>query len=101
MLEPDAGPTWISGSQRGVGHQWPAPTRLISLSANAPEAIEVTMNSLGYEYQSDFARRYVAQGQMEIILKQLAGVLARYRRQFTLVSAALTVRRLMPWLTGC
>jgi len=29
------------------------------------------MNSLGYEYQSDFARRYVAQGRMEIILKQL------------------------------
>ena len=45
---------------------------LISLSANAPEAIEATMNSLGYEYQSDFARRYVAQGRLEIILKQLA-----------------------------
>ena len=45
---------------------------LISLSANAPEAIEATMNSLGYEYQSDFARRYVAQGRMEIILKVLA-----------------------------
>ena len=38
------------------------------------------MNSLGYEYQSDFARRYVAQGRMEgkvegrveIVLKQLA-----------------------------
>jgi hypothetical protein len=38
--------------------------------------IEATMNSLGYEYQSDFARRYVAQGKaegrMEIILKLLA-----------------------------
>jgi hypothetical protein len=53
---------------------------LISLSANAPEAIEATMNSLGFEYQSDFARRYVAQGKaegkaergMEIILKLLA-----------------------------
>src|SRR5882724_664957 len=53
---------------------------LISLSANAPEALEATMNSLGYEYQSDFARRYVAQGKaegkaegrVEIILKQLA-----------------------------
>jgi hypothetical protein len=45
---------------------------LISLSANGPEAIEATMNSLGYEYQSDFARRYVAQGQVEIILKVLA-----------------------------
>ena len=30
------------------------------------------MNSLGYEYQSDFARRYVAQGRIEIILKMLA-----------------------------
>jgi hypothetical protein len=34
------------------------------------------MNSLGYEYQSDFARRYVAQGKaegrVEIILKLLA-----------------------------
>jgi len=37
-------------------------------------------NSLGYEYQSDFARRYVAQGEaqgrkegrLEITLKQLA-----------------------------
>jgi hypothetical protein len=42
--------------------------------------LEVTVNSLGYEYQSDFARRYVAQGKaegkaergVEIILKQLA-----------------------------
>ena len=38
---------------------------LMSLSANAPEALEATMNSLGYEYQSDFARRYVAQGKAE------------------------------------
>ena len=34
------------------------------------------MNSLGYEYQSDFARRYFGQGKVEgrveIILKQLA-----------------------------
>ena len=38
------------------------------------------MNSLGYEYQSDFARRYVAQGKaegkaegrMELVLKLLA-----------------------------
>ena len=28
MLEPDAGPTRTSGSQRGAGQQWPAPTRL-------------------------------------------------------------------------
>jgi hypothetical protein len=45
---------------------------LISLSENAPEAIEATMNSLGYEYQSDFARRYVTQGRVETVLKQLA-----------------------------
>jgi Domain of unknown function (DUF4351) len=53
---------------------------LISLSQNAPEALEATMNSLGYEYQSDFARRYVAQGKaegraegrVELILKLLA-----------------------------
>jgi hypothetical protein len=38
---------------------------LISLSASAAEALEATMNSLGYEYQSDFARRYVAQGKAE------------------------------------
>src|SRR5581483_9711703 len=35
---------------------------LISLTKGAPEVLEATMNSLGYEYQSDFARRYVAQG---------------------------------------
>jgi hypothetical protein len=53
---------------------------LISLSRSAPEVLEATMNSLGYEYQSDFARRYVAQGRaegktegrVEIVLKQLA-----------------------------
>ena len=30
------------------------------------------MNSLGFEYQSEFARRYVAEGKVELILKQLA-----------------------------
>src|ERR1700736_746265 len=49
---------------------------LTSLLANAPEAVEATMNSLGYEYQSDFARRYFgqgkAEGRMEITLKLLA-----------------------------
>jgi hypothetical protein len=49
---------------------------MISLLENAPEALEATMNSLGFEYQSPFARRYFAQGkaegQVEIILKQLA-----------------------------
>jgi Domain of unknown function (DUF4351) len=38
---------------------------LLSLSKNAPEALEATMNSLGYEYQSDFARRYFGQGKAE------------------------------------
>ena len=38
---------------------------LISLSQNAPEAFEATMNSLGFEYQSDFARRYYGQGKAE------------------------------------
>jgi hypothetical protein len=52
----------------------------ISLSPNARGAFEATMNSLGYEYQSDFARRYYgqgkaegkAEGRIEIILKLLA-----------------------------
>lgn len=34
----------------------------ISLANNVPEAVEATMNSLGYEYQSEVLRRYVAQG---------------------------------------
>ena len=57
---------------------------LLSLSEHAPEAVEATMNSLGYEYQSDFARRYFGQGKaegrtegrlesrVEIVLKLLA-----------------------------
>ncbi len=51
----------------------------LALLENAPEADENTMNSLGYEYQSNFARRYVAEGraegraegQIEILLQQL------------------------------
>jgi flagellar biosynthesis/type III secretory pathway protein FliH len=38
---------------------------LISISEHAEEAIQATMNSLGYEYISDFARRHVAQGKAE------------------------------------
>ena len=42
----------------------------------APEPLRDTMNALGFEYQSEFARRYVAEGRaegkVEIILKQLA-----------------------------
>ena len=44
---------------------------LISLVENAPQADETAMNSLGFEYQSNFARRYVAEGRAEIILKLL------------------------------
>ena len=52
---------------------------LISLSASAPATTEATMNSLGFEYQSDFARRYfgegkaegLVEGRMEIVLKLL------------------------------
>ena len=48
---------------------------LIALSKSTPGILEATMNSLGYEYQSDFARRYFgqgkAEGRAEIVLKQL------------------------------
>jgi hypothetical protein len=37
---------------------------LLSLSENARRALQ-SMNSLGFEYQSDFARKYVAQGRAE------------------------------------
>jgi hypothetical protein len=37
-----------------------------AFSTNAPEVLTAVMkNSLGFEYQSDFARRYVAQGQAD------------------------------------
>jgi hypothetical protein len=49
---------------------------LISLFPNIPEAVETTMNSLGFDYQSAFARRFYgqgkAEGRMELILKLLA-----------------------------
>ena len=35
---------------------------LIALAPYAPEEFEARMNSLGYEYQSYFARRYYGQG---------------------------------------
>jgi len=38
----------------------------------APEPLRDTMNALGFEYQSEFARRYVTEGKVELILKQLA-----------------------------
>lgn len=53
---------------------------LISLLETAPEAIEATMKTFKYEYQSDFARRYFFQGKeegkvegrVELVLKLLA-----------------------------
>jgi Domain of unknown function (DUF4351) len=48
---------------------------MISLSENAHGALQ-DMNSLGFEYQSDFARKYVAQGRaqgrVEMVLELLA-----------------------------
>jgi hypothetical protein len=44
---------------------------MISLSENARGALQ-NMNSLGFEYMSDFARKYVAQGRAEMVLKLLA-----------------------------
>ena len=38
---------------------------LISLPGSIPETLKATMNSLGFEYQSDFARRYFGQGKAE------------------------------------
>jgi predicted transposase YdaD len=35
------------------------------LSKSNPHVAETIMNSLGFEYKSDFARRYVAQGRTE------------------------------------
>jgi hypothetical protein len=49
----------------------------ISLNNSAPEALEATMNSLGYEYQSDLARRYVAEGRAEGRIEAILGLLAR------------------------
>jgi hypothetical protein len=37
----------------------------LSLSGGAKQTLEDTMNSLGYEYQSDFARRYFGEGKAE------------------------------------
>ena len=57
---------------------------LRSLSTAVRDAAKITMNSLGYEYQSDFARRYfgegkaegisegITEGRLEITLKLLA-----------------------------
>jgi len=44
---------------------------LSSIALSAPQAVEATLNSLGYEYQSDFARRYLAQGRVEVVVKLL------------------------------
>jgi hypothetical protein len=62
---------------------------LLSITRSTRQALEDTMNSLGFEYQSDFARRYFGEGKaegkaeglvegrmagrLEMILKLLAG----------------------------
>jgi hypothetical protein len=43
---------------------------LITLSEDALLALR-SMNSLGFEYQSEFARKYVAQGRAEMVLTLL------------------------------
>ncbi len=49
---------------------------LFYLSKSAPGVLKAAMNSLGYEYQSDFARHYYgqgkAEGRVEMVLKLLA-----------------------------
>jgi len=45
---------------------------ILSYFKGAPQVLEDAMSSLLFKYQSDFARRYVAQGYAEIILEQLA-----------------------------
>jgi hypothetical protein len=49
----------------------------VSLKHSAPEVLEVVMNSLGYEYQGDFARRYVAEGRAEGRTGTILRLLAR------------------------
>jgi hypothetical protein len=49
----------------------------VSLKNSAPEVLEVVMNSLGYEYQGDFARRYVAEGRIEGRTGTILRLLAR------------------------
>lgn len=44
---------------------------MTSLGEAARRALQ-TMNSIKYEYQSDFAKRYVAEGRASIVLRQLA-----------------------------
>jgi hypothetical protein len=65
---------------------------LIALSASAPEALEATMNSLGFEYQSDFARRYVAQGKAEGLVEGRAEGRTEGRVELTL--------KLLTWRFG-
>jgi Domain of unknown function (DUF4351) len=57
---------------------------LNSLPEAARRALQA-MNASKYEYQSEFARRYVAQGRVEIVLKQLA-------TRFGQLSAAVAAR---------
>jgi len=47
MLEPDAGPTRTSGSQRGAGQQRPAPTRQLDVIEYLQEGDRVLKERLG------------------------------------------------------
>lgn len=56
----------------------------IFLAPNTPEAFETTMNSLGYEYQGDFSRRYFGQGKAEGIAEGKAEGKAEGRMELIL-----------------
>ena len=49
MLEPDAGPTRMSGSQRGAGRQPPAPTRQRGLRGPTLAMLFRLADALGVE----------------------------------------------------
>lgn len=49
----------------------------VSLKHSASEALEAAMNSLGFEYQGDFARRYVAEGRAEGLIEGRTGTILR------------------------
>jgi hypothetical protein len=57
---------------------------LHSLPEAARRALQA-MDASKYEYQSEFARRYLAQGRVEIVLKQLA-------TRYGALSAAIAAR---------
>jgi len=61
----------------------------VSLKHSAPEVLEAAMNSLGYEYQGDFARRYVAEGRTEGLIEGRTGTILRLlARRFGILTEA-------------